>query len=104
MSDLLTHGLGTMNDADATIKQVGGKINTVVDGVNGGVGNANDLIVGLKEGRRPAGMLLRDETMAGQIRESMSNVQLITSKLNQASGRVNNLVVDVQQRELPQEA
>ncbi len=102
MSDLLTHGLGIMNDADATIKQVGGKLNIALDGVNGAVGNANDLLVGLKEGRGPAGMLLRDEKMAGQIRETMSNVQSTTSNLNQASGRVNALVADVQQRQLPQ--
>jgi len=44
MSDLLTHGLGIMNDADATIKQVGGKLNIALDGVNGAVGNANDLL------------------------------------------------------------
>jgi len=102
MSDLLTHGLGIMNDADATIKQVGGKLNVALDGVNGAVGNANDLLVGLKEGRGPAGMLLRDEKMAGQIRETMSNVQSTTSNLNQASGRANVLVADVQQRQLPQ--
>ncbi len=102
MSDLLTHGLGIMNDADATLKQVGGKLNVALDGVNGAVGNANDLLVGLKEGRGPAGMLLRDEKMAGQIRETMSNVQSTTSNLNQASDRVNNLVADVQQRQLPQ--
>jgi phospholipid/cholesterol/gamma-HCH transport system substrate-binding protein len=103
MSDLLTHGLGIMNDADATIKQVGGKLNVALDGVNGAVGDANDLLVGLKEGRGPAGMLLRDEKMAGQIRETMSNVQSTTSNLNQASGRVNSLVADVQQRQLPQQ-
>src|ERR1700677_2007769 len=102
MSDLLTHGLGIMNDADTTIKQVGGKLNVALDGVNVAVGNANDLLVGLKEGRGPAGMLLRDEKMAGQIRESMSNVQSTTSTLNQASGRVNSIVADVQQRQLPQ--
>src|SRR6202789_2897347 len=102
MSDLLSHGLGIMNDADATIKQVGGKLNVALDGVNGAVGNANDLLVGLKEGRGPAGMLLRDEKMAGQIRETMSNVQSTTSNLNQTSGRVNVLVADVQQRDLPQ--
>jgi phospholipid/cholesterol/gamma-HCH transport system substrate-binding protein len=102
MSDLLTHGLGIMNDADATIKQVGGKLNVALDGVNGAVGNANDLLVGLKEGRGPAGMLLRDEKMAGQIRETMSNVQTTTSNLNHASGRVNSLVADVQQRQFPQ--
>jgi phospholipid/cholesterol/gamma-HCH transport system substrate-binding protein len=102
MSDLFTHGLGIMNDADATIKQVGGKLNVALDSVNGAVGNANDLLVGLKEGRGPAGMLLRDEKMAGQIRETMSNVYSTTSNLNRASGRVDSLVADVQQRELPQ--
>jgi phospholipid/cholesterol/gamma-HCH transport system substrate-binding protein len=102
MSDLLSHGLGIMNDADATIKQVGGKLNIALDGVNGAVGNANDLLVGLKEGRGPAGMLLRDEKMAAQIRETMSNVQSTTSNLNRASGRVDSFVADVQQRQLPQ--
>ena len=103
MSDLLSHGLGIMNDADATIKQVGGKLNVALDGVNGAVGNANDLLVGLKEGRGPAGMLLRDETVAARIRESVSNAQSTSSNLNRASGRVDSLVADVQQRQLPQQ-
>src|ERR1700721_109521 len=68
MSDLLSHGLGIMNDADATIKQVGGKLNVALDGVNVAVGNANDLLVGLKEGRGPAGMLLGEEKRRGHIR------------------------------------
>ena len=102
ISDLLTHGLGIMNDADATLKQVGGKLDVALDGVNGAVGNANDLLVGLKEGRGPAGMLLRDDKMAAQIRDSMSNVQSTTSNLNTASGRVDSLVADVQQRQFPQ--
>jgi phospholipid/cholesterol/gamma-HCH transport system substrate-binding protein len=102
MADLLTNGLGTMNDADAAIKQLGGKLNVALDGINIAVGNANDVLVGLKEGRGPAGMLLRDEKMAGQIRETISNVQSTTSNLNQASGRVNSIVADTQQRQLPQ--
>jgi phospholipid/cholesterol/gamma-HCH transport system substrate-binding protein len=102
MSDLLTNGLGVMNDADTTIKQVGSKLNVALDGANGAIGNANDLLIGLKEGRGPAGMFLRDEKMAAQIRESMSNVQSTTSNLNQASTRVNSIVTDVQQRQLPQ--
>lgn len=102
LSDLLNHGLGIMNDVDATMKQVGGKLNIALDGVNGAVGNANDLLVGLKEGRGTAGMLLRDDKMADQIRETMSNVQSTTSNLNQASVRVNSIVADVQERQLPQ--
>src|ERR1700735_3852982 len=102
MSDLLSHGLGIMNDADTTIKQVGGKLNIALDSVNGAVGNANDLLVGLKEGRGPAGMLLRDEKMAVQIRDTMSNVQATTSNLDRTSVRVDSVVADVQQRQLPQ--
>src|SRR6202453_5159787 len=102
MSDLLTHGLGIMNDADATLKQVGGKLNVALDGVNGAVGNANDLLVGLKEGHGTAGMLLRDDTVAAQIRGTLASVQSTTSNLNQASAQVKSMVVDVQQRQLPQ--
>jgi len=102
ISDLLTNGLGVMNDADATLKQVGGKLNAALDGANGAISNANDLLVGLKEGRGPAGMLLRDEKMAGQIRESISNVQSATSNVKQATAGVNGIVADVQQRQLPQ--
>jgi phospholipid/cholesterol/gamma-HCH transport system substrate-binding protein len=102
ISDLLTHGLVVMNDADTALKQVSGKMSVALDGVNGAVGNANDLLVGLKQGRGPAGMLLRDEKVADQIRTTMSNVQSTTSNLNQASTRVNGLVGDIQQRQLPQ--
>jgi phospholipid/cholesterol/gamma-HCH transport system substrate-binding protein len=102
MSDLLTNGLGIMNDADATLKQVGGKLNVALDGANGAIGNANDLLVGLKQGRGPAGMLLRDEKVADQIRETLSTVQSTTSNLKQASAGVSSIVADVQQRQLPQ--
>jgi phospholipid/cholesterol/gamma-HCH transport system substrate-binding protein len=101
ISDLLTHGLGVMNDADATMKQVGGKINVALDGANDAIGNANDLLVGLKEGRGPAGMLLRDEKVADQIRETLSTVQSTTSNLKQASAGVSSIVADVQQRQFP---
>jgi phospholipid/cholesterol/gamma-HCH transport system substrate-binding protein len=102
LSDLLNHGLGVMNDADAMMKQLGGKLNVSLDGVNSAVGNANDLLVGLKEGRGTAGMLLRDDKMATQIRQTMASVQSTTSNLNQASIRVNSMVADVQQLELAQ--
>src|SRR6201997_2518803 len=101
ISDLLTNGLGVMNDADATMKQVGGKLNVVLDGAHDAIGNANDLLVGLKEGRGPVGMLLRDEKVANQIRETLSTVQSTTSNLKQASVGVNSMLADVQQRQFP---
>jgi phospholipid/cholesterol/gamma-HCH transport system substrate-binding protein len=102
MSDLLTNGLGTMKDADATLKQVGRKLNLVLNGVNGAVGNANDLLIGLKEGRGTAGMLLHDEKVADEIRETVSTVQSTTLNLKQASAGVGSIVVDLKQRQLPQ--
>src|SRR5580658_98153 len=102
ISDLLANGLGLMNDADATLKQVGVKVNVALDGANDAIGNANDLLVGLKEGRGPAGMLLRDEKVADQIRETLSTVQSTTSNLRQASAGVSSIVADVQQRQFPQ--
>jgi phospholipid/cholesterol/gamma-HCH transport system substrate-binding protein len=102
VADLLSHGLVLMNDADATLKQLGGKIDVALDGVNGAVINANDLLTGLKEGRGPAGMLLRDENLASHLRETMANVQSTTANLNRASTQVNGIVADVQQRQLPQ--
>src|ERR1700739_1062997 len=102
MSDLLTNGLGVMNDADATLKQVGGELNGALDGANDAIGNANDLLVGLKEGRGPAGMLLRDEKVANQIRETLSTVQSTASNLKQAQAGVTTMVGDVPQRQFPQ--
>jgi phospholipid/cholesterol/gamma-HCH transport system substrate-binding protein len=102
ISDLMTNGLVVMNDADASLKQLGGKLNVSLDGVNLAINNANDLLVGLKQGKGPAGMLLRDEKMAAQIRDTMTNVQSTTSTLNQAAVEVNGMVNDIQGRHLPQ--
>jgi phospholipid/cholesterol/gamma-HCH transport system substrate-binding protein len=102
ISDVINHGLGVMDDADGSMKQLTARLNTSLDGVNTAVNNANDLLVGLKDGRGPAGMLLRDEKMADQIRGTMANVQSMTSSLNQASGRINGIVGEVQEKQLPQ--
>jgi phospholipid/cholesterol/gamma-HCH transport system substrate-binding protein len=102
ISDLMTHGLGVMDDADASLKQLGSKLNVSLDGMNLAVGNANDVLVGLKQGRGPAGMLLRDEKMAAQIRETMTNVQSATATLKQTATRVDGMVGDIQERQLPE--
>src|ERR1700735_4884463 len=83
ISDLLSNGLGLVNDADATLKQIGGKINVTLDGANYAIGNANDLLVGLKEGRGTAGMLLSDEKVANQIRDTFSTVPAQGSNLKE---------------------
>ena len=101
ISDLMTQGLGVMNDADTSLKQLQVRLNTSLDGVNDAVSNANDILVGLKDGKGPAGMLLGDEKLATQIRDTMNNVQSSTASLNHTATQVNGLIGDIQNRQFP---
>ena len=102
IADLMASGMGVMDDADASLKQLGTKLNVSLDGMNLAVANANDLLIGLKQGKGPVGMLLRDEGMAAQIRDTMANVQSTSSSFNQTAARVNSIVRNIQQQQLPQ--
>jgi phospholipid/cholesterol/gamma-HCH transport system substrate-binding protein len=111
LSDLLDQGKGLLTTIDNTVTlaqgvltSVGGNLNSTLDGVKTTVGNVNYVVLGLKEGRGPAGMLLRDENVATQIRQSVTNAQQATVQLNQASIQANGLISDIQSRQLPQKA
>jgi len=62
----------------------------------------NDVVVGLKQGRGAAGMLLQDPALATQIRQTMTNVQQASADLGQVSSKANGLITDVQSRNFPQ--
>jgi phospholipid/cholesterol/gamma-HCH transport system substrate-binding protein len=116
LSALLDQAKGTITDIDATVRnansvitnaghtvtQVGGNLNSTLNGVRTTVGNANDVVVGLKEGKGPAGMLLRDETLTAQIRKAVTNARDATDEFNQAAEHVSSLVSDVESRSFPQ--
>ncbi len=109
IADLLDQGKGVLADVDGTVRNanglltsVGGNLNSTLTGVRTTVANANDVIVSLKEGKGPAGMLLRDQTLATQIRQVVTNAQQATSDLSHASSQANSLISDVQSRQLPQ--
>ena len=98
MSKLFERGLVLLKDADTDVNQVSSKVDGTLDGVNTAVANVNDIVVGIKQGRGPAGMLVRDETVASNIRQSVTNVKHATASLDQASGRVDAITADVQSR------
>jgi len=98
MSALLEHGLVLLKDADTNVNKVGAKVDETLDGVKTTVANANDVVVGLKQGRGPAGMLLKDETVASNIRQSVTNAKDATAALHKASGRVDGMAADIQSR------
>ena len=71
LSDLLMRGQTLLTDADSMLHTTGGKVNVALDGVTTAVSNVNDIVVGLKQGRGTAGMLLTDNELAGQIRNDL---------------------------------
>jgi phospholipid/cholesterol/gamma-HCH transport system substrate-binding protein len=109
ISDLLDQGKGVLADVDSSIKNVngelttiGGKLDTALGGVTTTVSNVNDIVVGLKHGRGTAGMLLQDETLPTQIRQTLANTQQATADLSHISGQARELIADVQSRGFPQ--
>jgi len=100
IADLVQKGTVLVSNASDTIKAVSDRLTTTLDAVTSTVNNANDLVVGLKEGRGAIGMLLRDEQTAADIRRSVANVREATSSLNHASTQADALVSDFQSRGL----
>jgi phospholipid/cholesterol/gamma-HCH transport system substrate-binding protein len=100
MAALVQKGTALLDDASGTMKVVSGRLTNALDAVTTTVNNANDLVVGLKQGRGAIGMLLSDEQTAADIRQAVANVRDATSALNNASGKADALVSDFQSREL----
>jgi phospholipid/cholesterol/gamma-HCH transport system substrate-binding protein len=104
LSDLMEKSAGMLMDLNGMMKQVGGKLNGALDAITTTANNADDVVVGLKEGKGPAGMLLRDEDAAERLRETVENARQATSGLNHASSKADALVSDLGSRDLGQKA
>jgi phospholipid/cholesterol/gamma-HCH transport system substrate-binding protein len=109
IGDLLDQAKGTITDVDNTVRNANGLLMTVGGNLNGALNearatltNANDIVVGVKQGHGAAGMLLRDDAVAGQIRETLSNTQQATLSLSHASAQANSIVSDIQSRRFPE--
>jgi phospholipid/cholesterol/gamma-HCH transport system substrate-binding protein len=63
-----------------------------------------EILSDLKAGRGPAGLILRDEAVATQIRDAVKNAQQATASLDRASHQADALVSDLNSRQIPQQA
>jgi phospholipid/cholesterol/gamma-HCH transport system substrate-binding protein len=90
-----------VNNANGLITPVAGNLNATLDKTKLTISNANDVVTGLKEGRGPAGMLLRDEALADQVRQAVTNAQNATSELNRAAAQAGTLMSELQSKGLP---
>ena len=87
LSALLTSTAGLLDDVKDALK-----------GVTSAVSNVNDVVVGLKEGRGTAGMLLSDDALASDIRRTVtaagSSVRDIAADLQSGRGAAGMLLRD----------
>ena len=100
IADLVQKSTALVGDAGETLKVVADKLTSALDAVTVTISNADDLVVGLKQGRGAIGMLLRDQQTASDIQKAITNVRDATSSLNHASAQADALVVDFQSRGL----
>ncbi len=104
---MLEQAQGLMNQAGTTItalqgtmKDVSGRLDTTLDTATGTLKNVNGVVGDVRSGKGTAGLLLEDKATATDVRQSITNVLQTTEKLNTTTTRVDNLLADVQNRQL----
>lgn len=99
---LVTDVDGAVKDADGLLKKTGGQLGSTLGQANATLANVNDVVLGLKQGRGTAGMLLGDPALAMQIRQTVANAQQVSADLGQVSSQARGLMTDIQSRQFPQ--
>lgn len=104
MNQMMEKSARLLDDTSNTIKYTSEKLNGTLDAATIAVRNANDVIVGLKEGKGTAGMLLHDEATATRIRQAVASIQDTTTSLNHTARQADVLVSDLNERKLGEKA
>ena len=82
------------------MKDVSGRLDTTLDTATGTIKNVNGVVLDVRNGKGAAGLLLEDKATAADVKQSSANVRQTTEKLNGTSTRVDNILADVQSRQL----
>src|SRR3984885_12382216 len=93
MTKLLEQAQGTMTD-------VTHHLDTTLDTATGTMKNVNSVVLDVRNGKGAAGLLLEDKATAADVKQSIANVRQTTEKLNGTSTRIDNILSDVQSRQL----
>jgi phospholipid/cholesterol/gamma-HCH transport system substrate-binding protein len=90
----------TITDLQSTMKDVSGRLDTTLDTATNSIRNVNGVVLDVRKGKGTAGLLLEDPATAADVKQSIANVRQTTEKLNTTTSRVDNLLADVQSRQL----
>jgi hypothetical protein len=101
----------TVNHVDGLVTVVQPDIRTMASNGRQILGTVNDLVSDLNAGKGPAGMHLKDRTTKQQLQETLSNAQkaslnlsAASANLSAASARADQIVTDLQSRNLASKA
>ena len=97
---IMTQAGTTINGLQSTMKDVSGHLDTTLDTANSTIKNVNGMVLDVRNGKGAAGLLLEDQATATDVRQSIANVRQTTEKLNDTTTRVDNLLAEVQSRQL----
>jgi phospholipid/cholesterol/gamma-HCH transport system substrate-binding protein len=101
LSAILEKVSGTIDQAKATIGDVHVKLDGALDVITSTVTNTNGLVTEARSGKGTVGMLMSDRQTADKVKLAVANVQQASVNLNQVSVQAQQLMTDVQSRNLP---
>ena len=94
----------TVNHVDGLVTVVQPDIRKLARNASQITDTINDIVSDLNAGKGPAGLLLRDETTRTMLQATLSNAQQATLNLSDASERADQVLADVQSRDLASKA
>jgi phospholipid/cholesterol/gamma-HCH transport system substrate-binding protein len=125
LSAMMEKADGLLNDVQATLGDVRGRVDTSIDSITRTVnrvdglvvavgpnvqkiardgshitGNIDSLVADLNAGKGPAGLMLRDEETRRQLQATIENLRQTSVKASDAADRANKMIEDFQSRGL----
>jgi len=107
ISQLLEQAQGMMKQTSTAIVEFQGTMNdvrshldTTLDTATSTIKNANGVIRDVRSGKGTVGTLLEDQETASNVRQSVANIRQTTQTLNGSSTRIDNMLAEIQSRQL----
>lgn len=102
IADLHGRADAAMQNIDSLAANANQTMAAVRPNVVGITRNANAVLSGVRSGQGAAGKLLMDKSVGSDVQSTISSARQTTANLDQASGKVNAMVSNVQRRDMPE--
>jgi phospholipid/cholesterol/gamma-HCH transport system substrate-binding protein len=96
----MTQADTTINEVQSTMNDVRGHLDTTLDTATNTIKDVNGVVQDVRSGKGSVGLLLEDKATAADVRQSVANIRQTTEKLNGSSTQIDNILADVQSRQL----